>query len=141
MCKEMLVILVNRVVDPKRIIVKNWRAEEEERHKGLLTPPPPKKKSDILQDTPTTAREALFALHKVYIERSGGRFDHGVKSHPDHRLIPNGDSAGDDEKLENCVPAGQCVCEISPLLSYAGENLEKFVAERKLFRSPTLLSE
>jgi hypothetical protein len=28
MCKEMLVILVNRVVDTKRII-KKWRAEEE----------------------------------------------------------------------------------------------------------------
>jgi hypothetical protein len=29
--------LVNRVVDPKRIIGKKWRAEEEERHRGLLT--------------------------------------------------------------------------------------------------------
>jgi hypothetical protein len=40
MCKELPVILVNKVVDPKRIIGKKWRAEEEERHKGLLTPPP-----------------------------------------------------------------------------------------------------
>jgi hypothetical protein len=38
MCKELPVILVNKVVDPKRIIGKKWRAEEEERHKGLLTP-------------------------------------------------------------------------------------------------------
>jgi hypothetical protein len=39
MCKEMPVILVNKVVvDPKRIIGKKWRAEEEERHKGSLTP-------------------------------------------------------------------------------------------------------
>jgi hypothetical protein len=40
MCKEMLVIQVNKVnkvVDPKRIIGKNGRAEEEERHKGSLT--------------------------------------------------------------------------------------------------------
>jgi hypothetical protein len=45
MCKEMAVIPVNRVVGPKRIIGKKWRAEEEEeRHKGSL-PPPPKKKS------------------------------------------------------------------------------------------------
>jgi hypothetical protein len=44
MCKELPVILVNKVVDPKRIIGKQWRAKEEERHKGLLTPPPPKKK-------------------------------------------------------------------------------------------------
>jgi hypothetical protein len=29
--------LVSRVVDPKRIIGKEWRAKEEERHNGLLT--------------------------------------------------------------------------------------------------------
>jgi hypothetical protein len=38
MCKEMPVILVNKVVDPNRIIGKKWRAKEEERHKGSLTP-------------------------------------------------------------------------------------------------------
>jgi hypothetical protein len=37
MCKELPVILVNKVVDPKRIIGKKWRAKEEERHKGSLT--------------------------------------------------------------------------------------------------------
>jgi hypothetical protein len=37
MCKELPVILVNKVVDPKRILGKKWRAEEEERHKGSLT--------------------------------------------------------------------------------------------------------
>jgi hypothetical protein len=37
MCKELPVIPVNKVVDPKRIIGQKWRAEEEERHKGLLT--------------------------------------------------------------------------------------------------------
>jgi hypothetical protein len=31
------VILVNKVVDPKRIIRQIWSAKEEERHKGLLT--------------------------------------------------------------------------------------------------------
>jgi hypothetical protein len=36
MCKEMPVIPVNKVVDPK-IIGKKWRAKKEERHKGLLT--------------------------------------------------------------------------------------------------------
>jgi hypothetical protein len=37
MRKELPVILVNNVVDPKRIIVKKWRAKEVERHKGSLT--------------------------------------------------------------------------------------------------------
>jgi hypothetical protein len=41
MCKELPVILVNKVVDPKRIIGKKWRAEEEERHKGSPTPQKP----------------------------------------------------------------------------------------------------
>jgi hypothetical protein len=31
------VILVNRVVDPKKIIGNKWMSEEEERHKGSLT--------------------------------------------------------------------------------------------------------
>jgi hypothetical protein len=53
MCKELLVILVNKAVDTKRIIGKKWRAEEEERHKGLLGgggggggPPPQKKQNN-----------------------------------------------------------------------------------------------
>jgi hypothetical protein len=37
MRKELPVILVNMVVDPKRIIRKKWRAKEEERHKRALT--------------------------------------------------------------------------------------------------------
>jgi hypothetical protein len=37
MCKEMPVIPVHRVGEPKRIIGTKWRAEGEERHKGLLT--------------------------------------------------------------------------------------------------------
>jgi hypothetical protein len=37
MCKELLVIPVNKVVDPKKNNLKKWRAKEE-RHKGSLTP-------------------------------------------------------------------------------------------------------
>jgi hypothetical protein len=33
----MPVIQVGKMVGPKRIIGKKWRAEEEERHKGSLT--------------------------------------------------------------------------------------------------------
>jgi hypothetical protein len=38
MCKEMLVIPVNGVVDKKIIIGKKWKTEEEEWHKGSLSP-------------------------------------------------------------------------------------------------------
>jgi hypothetical protein len=51
MCKEMPVILVNRVEDPKRIIRKKWRAKEDERNKGFLTPPPKKKNNFMLSYT------------------------------------------------------------------------------------------
>jgi hypothetical protein len=34
MSKEMPVIPISRLVDPKRINGKKWRAKEEERHKG-----------------------------------------------------------------------------------------------------------
>jgi hypothetical protein len=34
---EMPVILVNKVVDPKKNNRKKWRADEDERHKGWLT--------------------------------------------------------------------------------------------------------
>jgi hypothetical protein len=43
----MLVILVNRAVDPKRTIRKQkWRAKEGERHEG--SPPPQKKNTCII---------------------------------------------------------------------------------------------
>jgi hypothetical protein len=38
MCKELLVILVDRVVDKKRIIGKNGAPRRRERHKGSLAP-------------------------------------------------------------------------------------------------------
>jgi hypothetical protein len=47
MCKELPVIPVNKVVDPRRIIRKKWKAKEEERHKGSLTPPQKKKKLKV----------------------------------------------------------------------------------------------
>ena len=110
-----------------------WECKREEEFSPL------KNAEGASQDTPTTAREALYALHKVYLERSGGRFETGS-----NKLIQNG---GGDSHHENGQTNGQhnggdsdeaCVCEISPLLSYAGENLERFSSQT--FKSPTLLS-
>ena len=116
-----------------------WECKREEEFSPL------KNAEGASQDTPKTAKEALFALHKVYLERSGGRFEtvQGKSS----KLIQNG---GGDAKLENGRLEDQqpsrksdepCVCEISPLLSYAGENLERFVSQGHTFKSPTLLTE
>jgi hypothetical protein len=57
MCKEMPVIPVSKVADPKKNNRKKWRAKEEERHKGSLTPlPPPKKR---------IAHITLFVSHSL----------------------------------------------------------------------------
>ncbi|KAL1131616.1 hypothetical protein AAG570_011230 [Ranatra chinensis] len=61
------------------------------------------------KDCPTTARKDIYSLHKRFIEEAGGRVEEG--SH---------------------------VCEISPLLSYAGEGLKPIVSG-KVFKSPILL--
>jgi hypothetical protein len=51
--------------------------------------------------------------------------------------IVNGHS--DVQKLE--MLNEPCICEISPLVSYARENLKKFIDQKKVFTSPTLLCE
>jgi hypothetical protein len=66
MCKELPVILVNKVVDPKRIIGKKWRAEEEERHKGSLTQKVPF--LSLLYIAPILPSQFLYKLRRnVYI--------------------------------------------------------------------------
>lgn len=62
------------------------------------------------KDCPSTARNDIFSLHKRFIDEAGG-----------------------------CVNGDPVVCEISPLVSYAGEGLSSIV-EGKTFQSPLLLS-
>ena len=56
-------------------------------------------------DSPESARDLVSALHLQWVKRAGG-------------LIPN-----------NTLPG--CYCEISPLVSYGGENLE-FLSDKKI---------
>lgn len=80
-----------------------WEVNREEEFSAL-------KNSDAEdKDNPTTARKALYALHKSYVENAGGRFD--------------------SDKVE---------VEISPLFSYSGEGLRDIVAGRS-FTSPLYL--
>ena len=72
-------------------------------------------------DTPSTARRSIFELHARYVERAGGSF-------VDQR----------DHTLTNGHQKSEVVCEISPLVSYAGEGLAEIV-EGKHFESPLLL--
>lgn len=95
------------------------------------------------KDTPTTARHALYGLHRRYVLGAGGKFvdDDGCpislipssaeksteNGHGDHK------SQKEDLKYENPV-----VCEISPLITYDGEGLEEYVKDKK-FTPPMLL--
>ncbi|XP_066247072.1 UDP-N-acetylhexosamine pyrophosphorylase [Euwallacea similis] len=63
------------------------------------------------KDCPSTARTDLLTLHKSYIEQVGGHINEGVE------------------------------VEISPLLSYAGENIEQKVKGKKFDSTTILLSE
>ncbi|CAB0019700.1 unnamed protein product [Nesidiocoris tenuis] len=86
----------------KHLVV--WEVRREDEFSAL-------KNSDAEdKDNPTTARNALYALHRRYVEEAGGKFD------------------GDKAEVE-----------ISPLLSYSGEGLRDLVANRT-FTSPLYLS-
>ncbi|RWS04311.1 UDP-N-acetylhexosamine pyrophosphorylase-like isoform X2 [Dinothrombium tinctorium] len=83
------------------------------------------------KDTPTTARQALSYLHEKYLVEAGGTFinDFNMKSKKSDVTV-NGsikNSCIDDVK-----------CEISPLLSYEGEEIEHLV-RGKSFHTPLYL--
>lgn len=72
----------------------------------------PLKNADSAEkENPTTCRSDIFSLHRRYIQDAGGIVE------------------------TNGTPI---ICEISPLVSYAGEGLEKVVSKKK-FKPPVLL--
>lgn len=70
-----------------------------------------KNADDAGKDCPSTAKNDLLTLHKTYIEKAGGTINQGAE------------------------------VEISPLLSYAGENLEQKVKGKTFNIATILLSE
>ena len=79
-----------------------WECLREEEFSPLKNADGPGKK-----DTPTTARNALYSLHKSFVERAGGEV------------------AGGDQE-------GVAELEISPMVSYGGEGLEAAVKGKRL---------
>ena len=67
------------------------------------------------KDTPFTARQALYNLHRSFIEKAGGKIDY-----PDD--------------------GSEVVVEISPLISYDGEDLNHLVSGKSI-KCPAILSE
>ena len=103
---------------PLPLICRNFYAWEVSRQEEFS---PLKNADGAKKDTPSTARQSLYQLHRAYIEKAGGTIV--------------SDDCGDtsDDGSENVV-------EISPLLSYDGEDLDKLV-KGKTFKCPIVLSD
>ncbi|XP_060074483.1 UDP-N-acetylhexosamine pyrophosphorylase-like isoform X2 [Ylistrum balloti] len=82
---------------------------------------PLKNADTAAKDTPTTCREALLSLHHRYMLDAGSKFIHSDGSSLSD--IPCQKSENDDQFNK---------CEVSPLVSYAGEGLEDLLSGKKL---------
>ncbi|XP_037093480.1 UDP-N-acetylhexosamine pyrophosphorylase-like [Pollicipes pollicipes] len=96
------------------------------------------------KDTPTTARLALCSLHQRYVLAAGGQFvdelGEPIPLMPSPAAI-NGDEANNNEAQQAWLKGEEpIICEISPLVSYAGEGLEPLVKGKRLL-PPLLLNE
>lgn len=101
------------------------------------------------KDTPTTARHALFGLHQRYVLHAGGKFidDDGsiiplIPSSKKRSLENGAHINGHGDEITSQKSYLKCedpvICEISPLLSYDGEELAELVAGKK-FKPPLVM--
>ena len=106
---------VTHALSLRRFVV--WQVMREEEFSPL------KNADGASQDTPSTARAHLYALHRSFILRAGG-------------LIASR-SRGSVSGTQEGDARGEVTCEISPLVTYDGEGLEAIVKGRLL--SPPIL--
>ncbi|XP_015790913.1 UDP-N-acetylhexosamine pyrophosphorylase [Tetranychus urticae] len=79
---------------------------------------PLKNNESASTDNAKTARESIYNLHKKYCQKAGGII-----------AVDDGDQCDNNQTF---------ICEISPLVSYGGENLEPYV-KGKTLKSPLII--
>ena len=117
---EKFVFDIFQFVDPERFVVFECKREEEFE---------PLKSAGGSVGTPETCRTKLSRLHAKWLLAAGAE----LVGQDGDSLV--GDDGDDDRKMEKNM-----VVEVSPLVSYAGEGLERQV-QGKMLRWPLHLSE
>ncbi|KAI7695220.1 UDP-N-acetylhexosamine pyrophosphorylase, partial [Sarcoptes scabiei] len=109
---EKFIFDVFRFADPKKFAV--WEVLREEEFSPL------KNNDQCDQDTPTTARNSLFKLHHKYLVKAGAVID--------------------EDSLDKNDEKNPIICEISPLITYDGEDLSTIIKDQKIFKPPICLN-
>ena len=93
---------------------------------------PLKNKPDSAKDCPETCKKHLMKLHRNYLMKAGANLE-GVSLRSSRSSLNYFTKESDTEEEATFI------CEISPLISYAGEGLTGIVERQDEWKSPVLL--
>ncbi len=100
---------------------------------------PLKNAEGAANSTPTYCREALYALHQKMILQAGGVLTDADGKKIPQMISPAAPKEANNNNNNNNNEKDVVVCEVSPLVSYAGEGLDRVVSG-KSFSMPCCLT-